>query len=67
MGCCRAETVINTPKPSLSRAGTIIPYYGNEKFEDFPEWNGERYSGIGIKRMKGHICNLFKRYILIFL
>lgn len=46
MGCCQAESVINTPKPSLSRAGTLIPYYGNEKFEDFPEWNGERYSGI---------------------
>ena len=58
MGCCQAESVINTPKPSLSRAGTLIPYYGNEKFEDFPEWNGERYSGIGIKRMKGYICNL---------
>ena len=58
MGCCQAESVISTKNPSLSRIETINPDYGDEKFDDFPQWEGERYSGIGIKRMKGYICNL---------
>ena len=57
MGCCQAEPIINI-NPGLSRTETINPDYGDEKFDDFPQWTGERYSGIGIKRMKGYICNL---------
>lgn len=30
----------------------------NEKFSDFLEWEGERYKGFGIKRMKGYKCAL---------
>jgi hypothetical protein len=30
----------------------------NPNFFDFPEWEGERYSGVGIKRMKGYKCDL---------
>ena len=29
-----------------------------DEFPDMKEWKGERYSGIGIKRMKGYKCNL---------
>jgi hypothetical protein len=28
------------------------------KFKDMPEWDGERYRGEGIKRMKGYKCSL---------
>ena len=28
------------------------------EFPDMPEWEGERYRGIGIKRMKGYKCTL---------
>jgi hypothetical protein len=28
------------------------------KFVDYPTWDGERYKGEGIKRMKGYICEL---------
>ena len=28
------------------------------EFPDMPEWEGERYTGIGIKKMKGYKCDL---------
>ena len=28
------------------------------EFPDMPEWEGDRYMGIGIKKMKGYKCNL---------
>jgi hypothetical protein len=28
------------------------------KFKDMPEWDGDRYKGEGIKRMRGYICDL---------
>ena len=66
MGCCRSETVIqinhqnslSTYNSTLLTQNNFKPDYGDSKFNDFPEWEGERYSGIGIKRMKGYICNL---------
>ena len=66
MGCCRSETVIqiykrnseSTFNSTLLTHHNLKPNYGDSKFNDFPEWEGERYSGIGIKRMKGYICNL---------
>ena len=27
-------------------------------FPDMEEWEGERYSGVGIRKMKGYKCNL---------
>jgi hypothetical protein len=30
----------------------------NEIYRDLPEWEGERYRGVGIKRMKGYKCEL---------
>lgn len=29
-----------------------------ERFKDFPEWEGDRFSGQGIKKMKGYKCSL---------
>ena len=37
---------------------TSIAKYGDIKFDDMPEWDDERYSGIGIKRLKGYKCVL---------
>ena len=37
------------------------PNFNNERDPNFPdmeEWPGERYKGIGIKRMKGYKCDL---------
>ena len=28
------------------------------KFKDMPEWEGERYKGEGIKKMKGYKCEM---------
>ena len=56
MGCCRSETVIqiykrnseSTFNSTLLTHHNLKPNYGDSKFNDFPEWEGERYSGIGI-------------------
>ena len=50
MGCCGcgnkgSVNVIDDPGP-------------DPKFPDMEEWEGERYKGIGIKKMKGYKCNL---------
>ena len=29
-----------------------------EEFPDMPEWDGDRYTGIGIKKMRGYKCDL---------
>jgi hypothetical protein len=29
-----------------------------EEFFEMPEWEGERYRGVGIKRMKGYKCDI---------
>ncbi len=30
----------------------------NPRFKNMPEWEGDRYKGVGLKRMKGYICSL---------
>ena len=38
-----------------------VEYWINKQKKEFPdmeEWEGERYKGIGIKRMKGYKCTL---------
>ena len=38
-----------------------VEYWINKQKTEFPdmeEWEGERYKGIGIKRMKGYKCTL---------
>lgn len=38
----------------LEREKQLLP----AKFKDMPEWEGERYKGEGIKRMKGYKCEM---------
>ena len=72
MGSCQASNVIeinsqedakiqiNRKKLSLSTKSNIQSIINEQKLEypDMEEWEGERYKGIGIKRMKGYKCNL---------
>ena len=71
MGSCQASNVIeinsqedakilSNKKKSLAEKldiQTIIKEQ-KEEFPDMEEWEGERYKGIGIKRMKGYKCDL---------
>ena len=47
----------STPREEKDQVQNIIDKQKNE-FPDMPEWEGERYKGIGIKRMKGYKCTL---------
>ena len=71
MGGCQGNKVIEVEsipskkKPhftrSRSKKGSRVSHRPEEEKELFPdmkEWKGERYSGIGIKRMKGYKCSL---------
>lgn len=67
MGCCQSENSLNLTNASgkvvsanylKSNTISIPPDYGDNRFADFPEWEGERYRGIGIKQMKGYKCTL---------
>ena len=67
MGCCQSENSLNLTNASgkvvsanylKSNTISIPPDYGDSRFADFPEWEGERYRGIGIKQMKGYKCTL---------
>ena len=72
MGSCQACNVIemnsqedakilsNKKRLALSTKLDIQTVINEQKIEfpDMEEWEGERYKGIGIKRMKGYKCNL---------
>ena len=65
MGSCQQSEVIevNTHKnPSLNDFGEpqVNQLYEEQKkeFPDMPEWDGDRYAGIGLKKMKGYKCDL---------
>ena len=72
MGSCQASNVIemnsqedakimsNKKKLALSTKMDVQSIINEQKLEypDMEEWEGERYKGIGIKRMKGYKCNL---------
>ena len=72
MGSCQTSNVIeinsqedakilnNKKKLSLSTKVDIQAIVDEQKaeFPDMEEWEGERYKGIGIKRMKGYKCDL---------
>ena len=72
MGSCQASNVIemnsqedakiisNKKKLALSTKMDVQSIINEQKIEfpDMEEWEGERYKGIGIKRMKGYKCNL---------
>ena len=44
-------------KAQIKRDDIVIEFQKKE-FPDMEEWEGERYKGIGIKKMKGYKCNL---------
>ena len=48
-GCCGEESVKAIEKQDPGP---------DPNFPDMEEWEGERYSGIGIRKMKGYKCNL---------
>lgn len=50
-------TKAETPELNLSNMNNS-EYKLDPEFEDMPEWEGERYKGYGIKRMKGYKCEL---------
>jgi len=71
MGSCQVSNVIeinsqeeakivNKKKLTLKEKQDIQTIIDEQKqeFPDMEEWEGERYKGIGIKRMKGYKCNL---------
>ena len=52
------ERIIESiPREEKNSLQLLIEKQKNE-FPDMPEWEGERYKGIGIKRMKGYKCSL---------
>ena len=65
MGSCQTSNVIEIKPADKSKPKSKI---SNEEFQniesqkkmfpDMKEWSGERYSGIGIKRLKGYKCDL---------
>ncbi len=71
MGTCQTSEVIEgeTHKNHKNKTKKKLNYseedQGNSmiedqkmEFPDMPEWEGERYTGIGIKKMKGYKCHL---------
>lgn len=67
MGACQSGSVIEKktpikhqpqqPNQSMS-AKSPIKNLPDPHFPDIKEWKGNRYKGIGIKRMKGYKCSL---------
>jgi len=67
MGSCQTSEVIEVPSNKTYKSrkknysedaiDSIIDQQKNE-FPDMPEWEGDRYTGIGIKKMKGYKCEL---------
>ncbi len=67
MGSCQTSEVIEAEtnknqktkkKSNFSEDPTNTIEEQRLEFPDMPEWEGERYSGIGIKKMKGYKCDL---------
>ena len=68
MGSCQDNRVVETNQrgrkghrnKNSSSFADEPPMYSKQK-EEFPdkeEWPGDRFTGIGIKRMRGYKCNL---------
>ena len=58
MGGCQSEDSI--PEREIYEIKQEKPNFPclDKEFPDMPEWEGEKYKGIGIKRMKGYKCDL---------
>ena len=52
-----AKIVGNSPNSKSQSVQALIDKQKSE-FPDMEEWEGDRYKGIGIKRMKGYKCDL---------
>ena len=71
MGSCNSQErvlVVNTGKPNSTSGGNqsiegdshdpSLKNFIDPKYQDMPEWDGDRYRGEGVKRMKGYKCDL---------
>jgi hypothetical protein len=60
MGACQSEDTIQVNQDDdYSRIKSYNRDNGPDpNFPDMEEWEGDRYKGVGIKRMKGYKCNL---------
>lgn len=59
MGACLSEETIVVNYDNQLQNGKSKSNQGPDpEFPDMEEWEGDRYKGIGIKRMKGYKCNL---------
>lgn len=64
MGACESDSVIESNQKN-KKNNNFSPKKQNKdidgpdpNFPDMKEWKGNRYKGIGIKKMKGYKCNL---------
>ena len=68
MGSCQTSEVIEVEpnnnykgkkKSNISddQVNSLMEEQRNE-FPDMPEWEGDRFTGIGIKKMRGYKCDL---------
>ena len=60
MGACLSEETINVNLDNSieKRKSNKLDNGPDPNFPDMEEWEGERYKGVGIKRMKGYKCDL---------
>ena len=60
MGACQTEETIeiNTNDNDGKKKSYQLDNGPDPNFPDMEEWEGNRYKGVGIKRMKGYKCNL---------
>ncbi len=60
MGACQSEEAIevNLDNSSDRRRTNKKDSGPDPNFPDMEEWDGDRYKGVGIKRMKGYKCDL---------
>ena len=61
MGCCGAsiKTKKETKEKQKEEQKKEMKDLGPDpNFPDFEEWEGDKYSGVGAKRMKGYKCDL---------
>ena len=64
MGTCEQSEVIEASSSKARNAEESLDQGGQTmeqqkvEFPDMPEWDGDRYTGIGLKKMKGYKCDL---------
>lgn len=59
MGGCESDLVIESSQVSSAKKKSKSDYPTQaSEFPNMNEWKGDRFTGIGIKRMKGYKCSL---------